>query len=77
MDLWYQFRRLADLDPVQIDGWVFRLHYWVTSTGIFAASAIAFAKQYFGDPIECIFVSLWQHIRKYLYVFTHVIGVVV
>ena len=57
MDLWYQFRRLADLDPVQIDGWVFRLHYWVTSTGIFAASAIAFAKQYFGDPIECIFVS--------------------
>jgi hypothetical protein len=56
-DLWYQIRRFADLDPVQIDGWVFRLHYWVTSTGIFAASAVAFAKQYFGDPIECIFVS--------------------
>ena len=48
---------MADLDPVQIDGWVFRLHYWVTSTAIFAASAVAFAKQYFGDPIECIFVS--------------------
>jgi len=46
---------MADLDPVQIDGWVFRLHYWVTSTAIFAASAVAFAKQYFGDPIECIF----------------------
>ena len=56
-DLWYQVRRMADLDPVQIDGWVFRLHYWVTSTAIFAASAVAFAKQYFGDPIECIFVS--------------------
>ena len=58
-DLWYQVRRLADLDPVQIDGWVFRLHYWVTSTAIFAASAVAFAKQYFGDPIECIFVSTY------------------
>ena len=57
LDLWYQVRRLADLDPVKIDGWVFRLHYWITSTGIFAASAVAFAKQYFGDPIECIFVS--------------------
>ena len=52
-DLWYQVRRLADLDPIQIDGWVFRLHYWVTSTAIFAASAVAFAKQYFGDPINC------------------------
>ena len=50
---------MADLDPVQIDGWVFRLHYWVTSTAIFAASAVAFAKQYFGDPIECIFVSIY------------------
>ena len=58
MDIWYQFRRLAELEPVQIEGWVFRLHYWVTSTGIFIASAIAFAKQYFGDPIECIFVSI-------------------
>ena len=57
MDLWYQIRRVADLEPIQIDGWVFRLHYWVTSTGILAASAVAFAKQYFGDPIECIFVS--------------------
>ena len=83
MDLWYQFRRLADLDPVQIDGWVFRLHYWVTSTGIFAASAIAFAKQYFGDPIECIFVSsvmmvingLWQHTSTHLSMY--IIGVVV
>ena len=58
-DLWYQVRRFADLDPVQIDGWAFRLHYWVTSTGLFAASAVAFAKQYFGDPIECIFVSIF------------------
>ena len=58
-DLWYQVRRFADLDPVQIDGWAFRLHYWVTSTGLFAASAVAFAKQYFGDPIECIFVSIY------------------
>ena len=57
LDLWLQVRRLADLDPVRIDSWTFRLHYWVTSTGLFAASAIAFAKQYFGDPIECIFVS--------------------
>ena len=63
MDLWYQIRRVAHLTPVQIDGWVFRLHYWVTSTGILAASAVAFAKQYFGDPIECIFVSIYSIIH--------------
>ena len=63
MDLWYQIRRVAHLKPVQIDGWVFRLHYWVTSTGILAASAVAFAKQYFGDPIECIFVSRYSFIH--------------
>ena len=67
-DLWYQVRRMADLDPVQIDGWVFRLHYWVTSTAIFAASAVAFAKQYFGDPIECIFVSI-QYLSRMFSVF--------
>ena len=64
-DLWYQVRRFADLDPVTIDGPIFRLHYWVTSTTIFAASAIAFAKQYFGDPIECIFVSRISHISHF------------
>ena len=57
MDIFYQIRRYADLDPVQIDGWIFKLHYWFTSTALFAASMVAFAKQYFGDPIECIFVS--------------------
>ena len=65
-DLWYQVRRFADLDPVNIDGPVFRLHYWVTSTTIFTASAIAFAKQYFGDPIECIFVSVLEWIFRAL-----------
>ena len=52
-----QVRRFADLDEICIDGWIFRLHYWVTSTALFSASMMAFAKQYFGDPIECIFVS--------------------
>jgi hypothetical protein len=50
-------RRFSALDDVFIDGYVFRLHYWITSTALFSASMIAFAKQYFGDPIECIFVS--------------------
>ena len=58
MDFLYQIRRYSTLDAVKIDGLVFRLHYWFTSTALFAASLIAFAKQYFGDPIECIFVSL-------------------
>ncbi|TRY66929.1 hypothetical protein TCAL_08031 [Tigriopus californicus] len=55
MDFLYQVRRFADLDPVHIDGFIFKLHYWFTSTAIFSASLISFAKQYFGDPIECIF----------------------
>ena len=56
----HQVRRFADLDEICIDGWIFRLHYWVTSTALFSASMMAFAKQYFGDPIECIFVSCRQ-----------------
>ena len=56
LDILYQVRRYAALDDVHIDGWVFRLHYWITSTALFSASMVAFAKQYFGDPIECIFV---------------------
>ncbi len=38
---------------------IFRLHYWVTSTALLAASLVSFAKQYFGDPIECIFVRIF------------------
>lgn len=57
LEIWYQLKRLTDLHPIQIDGWIFRLHYWVTSSTILLASGVAFAKQYFGDPIECIFVS--------------------
>ena len=67
LDILYQVRRFADLDEICIDGWIFRLHYWVTSTALFAASTMAFAKQYFGDPIECIFVSVipdcvWKYV---------------
>lgn len=60
VDIFYTIRRFSELEPVNIDGLVFRLHFWVTSSALFAASMIAFAKQYFGDPIECIFVSITQ-----------------
>ena len=58
LDILYSVRRFAELDQVNIDAWIFRLHYWFTSTSLLGASLIAFAKQYFGDPIECIFVSI-------------------
>jgi hypothetical protein len=57
LDILYEVRRFSSFGPVCIDGWVFRLHYCFTSTALLAASAISFAKQYFGYPIECIFVS--------------------
>lgn len=71
IDILYQVRRFADLDPVVIDGFVFRLHYWVTSTALLSASLVAFAKQYFGDPIECIFVRCCPILRRAGGIFPH------
>lgn len=39
---------------VRIDNTVFRLHYRVTVTGLVAASLLITARQYFGEPINCL-----------------------
>ena len=45
----------ASLDDLAA-AYALTMHWWVYI--VQAASAVAFAKQYFGDPIECIFVSI-------------------
>ena len=42
------------LDGVWIDNVVFRLHYKATVIVFVAASLMITAKQYFGDPIDCM-----------------------
>ena len=45
---------LIKLDEVWIDNNVFRLHYKVTYIMLITASLLVTAKQYIGDPIDCI-----------------------
>ena len=49
-----ELRGLLHVSHVHIDSWVFRLHYSVTTTCMFAFSLIVSAKQYVGNPIDCI-----------------------
>jgi len=48
------FKRLAQLKPCLIDNTTFRLHYQYTFALLCLACVLQTAKQYFGDPIDCI-----------------------
>lgn len=54
LDIFRELRGLLRVSHVHIDSWVFRLHYSVTTTCMFAFSLIVSAKQYVGNPIDCI-----------------------
>lgn len=54
LDIFRELRGLLRVSHVHIDSWVFRLHYSVTTTCMFAFSLIISAKQYVGNPINCI-----------------------
>ena len=45
---------LFKLDTICIDNNVFRLHYKFTFISLLTASLLVTAKQYIGDPIDCI-----------------------
>ena len=54
LEIFRELRGLLHVSHVHIDSWVFRLHYSVTTTCMFAFSLIVSAKQYVGNPIDCI-----------------------
>ena len=54
LEIFRELRGLLRVSHVHIDSWVFRMHYSVTTTCMFAFSIIVSAKQYVGNPIDCI-----------------------
>ncbi|OQR79945.1 innexin inx2-like [Tropilaelaps mercedesae] len=50
----YQFKSLFKTEYITIDNNVCRLHYKATIALLLACSALVTAKQYFGDPIDCV-----------------------
>lgn len=55
-------KSLLKLDSVSIDDNVFRLHYKVTMVILVAFSMVITAKQYVGDPINCMVKGIPSHI---------------
>jgi len=53
MDIASYVKSMVKTDAVNIDNFVFRLHYRVTVAILISASLVGVAKQYFGDPINC------------------------
>ncbi|XP_067136976.1 innexin shaking-B-like [Centruroides vittatus] len=72
LDLLSGLRRMLKKRFVSIDNTVFRLHWMVTTSILFAFSLVITAKQYVGNPIECLqmgntpagFINLycWTHL---------------
>ncbi|KAF8773083.1 Innexin inx2 like protein [Argiope bruennichi] len=54
MDLFSSLKSFFKTDSTTIDNNVFRLHYKATSTVLVAFSILVTARQYIGDPIDCV-----------------------
>ncbi len=54
LDLFKSIQDFLKLDHVWIDNVVFRLHYKATVVVFVTVSLLVTAKQYFGDPIDCM-----------------------
>jgi hypothetical protein len=54
LEIFGELQGLLHVSHVHVDGWVFRLHYSITTTCMFAFSLIVSASQYVGNPIDCI-----------------------
>merc|ERR1711936_1184682 len=54
LDVFGSVKGLIKLDEICIDNTIFRLHYKATFVILVTASLLVTAKQYIGDPIDCI-----------------------
>ncbi|RWS20903.1 innexin inx1-like protein [Leptotrombidium deliense] len=54
LDLFFGLKRLIKRRVVLIDNAIFRLHWLLTSILLICCSVVLTAKQYVGNPIECI-----------------------
>jgi len=54
LDIFGGLRMILKRQEIVVDNVVFRLHYMVTAVLLVACSVINTAKQYIGNPIECI-----------------------
>ncbi|CAL1301930.1 unnamed protein product [Larinioides sclopetarius] len=54
MDLFSSLKSFFKANNSTIDNYVFRLHYKATATVLVAFSVLVTARQYIGDPIDCI-----------------------
>ncbi|GBN74959.1 hypothetical protein AVEN_46172-1 [Araneus ventricosus] len=57
MDLLSVLKCFFKTDSITIDNIVFRLHYKATAITLVAFSILVTARQYIGDPIDCIALS--------------------
>lgn len=53
LDLMKLVKSFLELEKVQTDNNVFKLHYKVTVALLLIFSLLLTSKQYFGDPIDC------------------------
>ena len=64
LDLLRGLKSLVKLSHVQIDSSIFRLHYTITVMACLAFSLLVTARQYVGNPIDCVHTKDIPEVRK-------------
>ena len=64
LDLVRGLKGLVKLSHVQIDSSIFRLHYTITVMACLAFSLLVTARQYVGNPIDCVHTKDIPEVRQ-------------
>ena len=64
LDLLRGLKSLVKLSHVQIDSSIFRLHYTITVMACLAFSLLVTARQYVGNPIDCVHTKDIPEVRR-------------
>lgn len=60
-EIFGSLKSILKVDEVKIDNALFKLQYRITMPIMLCLSALITSRQYFGDPIDCIFDKLADH----------------